>query len=97
MPASSTKTALVGGLLHRYVTPYAPVAVASRTRKRVSNRRLDAGTPLVSSRSKCWIQTVPDGTVQKLVARKVNRVDGLVMQNQRVMIALSAHCGTLTS
>ena len=65
--------------------------------KRVSNRLRDSGRPLVSSRSKCLIQTVPVGKDQFPSGLKpsVRLVFGT--ENQRVFCALSDQNGTLMS
>src|SRR5260221_7953624 len=64
---------------------------------RVSSRRRDAGTPLVSSRSKCLIQTEPVGNAQLFVALKPKSRLVLGTENHRVLIALSDQNGTFRS
>src|ERR1051325_11526286 len=95
MPLSATSVASVSELPHRYVKPRTPVAV--RMRNRVSSRLREAATPLVSSSSKCLIQTVPVGNDQLADGSKpiVRLMFGT--ENQRVLIALSDQNGTLSS
>ena len=58
---------------------------------------LEAGTPLVSSRSKCLIQTAPVGKSQLASRWKVIVELVAGMENQRRLLALSDQKGTLTS
>src|ERR1051325_132932 len=65
--------------------------------KRVSSRLREAGRPLVSSISKCLIQTAPVGKSQ--LPSRLNMMVWLTSgsENQRDLIALSDQNGTLTS
>src|SRR5689334_12878111 len=67
------------------------------TRKRVSGRITDDGSPLVSGRLKCLIHTLPVGNDQLPPGLKpiVRLVFGT--ENQRDLIALSDQNGTLIS
>src|SRR4051812_34261128 len=64
---------------------------------RVSNRFREAGTPFVSSSSKCLIQTEPVGNCQ--LAFGLKPMSRLVFgtENQRDLIALSDQKGTFKS
>src|SRR5690554_5669869 len=64
---------------------------------RVSSRLRDSGTPLVSSSSKCFTQTLPVGNNQLPFALNciVRFVFGI--ENQRVLIAPSDQNGTFRS
>src|SRR5260370_29703566 len=63
----------------------------------VSSRRVEAGTPLVSCKSKCLIQTAPGGKDQLLVGEKPMVRLVLGTENQRVFCALSDQNGTFRS
>ena len=65
--------------------------------KRVSNRLREDETPLVSSSSKCFIQTVPVGNDQLPVGLNVIARFVSGTENQRDLIALSDQNGTLRS
>src|ERR1700742_1379801 len=65
-------------------------------RKRVSIRLLEASTPLVSSRSKCLIHTVPVGNDQLPLGLNVIVWLGFGSENQRLLMALSDQKETLT-
>ena len=65
--------------------------------KRVSNRLREAALPLVSSISKCLIQTVPVGKFQLPFALKVIFELVFGSENQRVLMVLSDQNGTFTS
>src|SRR4051812_8292643 len=63
---------------------------------RVSSRRLDSGTPLVSCKSKCFTHAMPVGKVQ-FPSRLKPMVVFEGIKNQRVFDALSDQKGTFTS
>src|SRR5450432_3681457 len=65
--------------------------------KRVSSRLRDAATPLVSSSSKCLIQTVPVGNDQLPTGLNVMVRFVFGTENQRDLMALSDQNGTLRS
>src|SRR6266571_3890329 len=65
--------------------------------KRVSSRLRDSGTPLVSSSSKCLIQTVPVGNDQLPSRLKPMVRFVLGTANQRVLSPLSDQNGRLMS
>src|SRR5260370_20643570 len=67
------------------------------TMNRVSNRRVEAGAPFVSCRSKCLIQTAPAGNDQLFVGEKPMVRLVLGTENQRVFCALSDQNGTFRS
>src|SRR5438128_11901323 len=94
-PSSGTSAALVWDSFQRYVTPYTPAEL--RTMNRVSSRLVDSGIPLVSSNSKCLIQTVPGGNVQFASRLKSIFAFRSGTENQRLFFAPSDQNGTFTS
>src|SRR6516225_11626154 len=67
------------------------------TSRRVSSLRADCGTPLVSSSSKCFTQTVPAGKDQLPSRLKPIVPFSLGMENQRDFRALSDQKETFKS
>ncbi|TLD69420.1 hypothetical protein FEM03_17400 [Phragmitibacter flavus] len=71
------------------------MSVAVLMRKRVSSRRLVAGSPRVVLMSKCLTQTMPVGKVHGVSGEKVMVSVRLRMANQRDLVAWSLQKSTL--